>query len=683
MLDLAYKGSVNQLVRMPNIADVMLEDDVNKLGQHCLAGFVQDKTSRAEWESWYAEAMKLALQLKETKTFPWPNASNVKFPLITIACLYFHAKAYPAIINDQHIVKCKPIGVNTTQEYLDRCTRVSSHMSYQLLEETDWEETTDRGLIILPLLGTIIKKTYFNTQTKTRTSELISPEFFVVDYYTTDLAHCRRTSEMFTIHKNDARNRVLTGRWLDVFTTQATPTTGPVEAVKQEGSMTTPNTSGDYYPMIEQNLWLDLDKDGYQEPYVAIFRQDTGQLARLVARWFPQDVARNDAKQIVNIRAYNAYTKIPFIPSPDGSFYELGFGRLLGPVNESIDSLINQLIDAGTMSNLGGGFLGRGAKIKGGDNTFKPFEWKRVDSTGDDLRKSIVELTIREPSRVLLELLTFLVSYGQQVAGATDPQVGENPGQNTPAEVMRIMNENGRQVYSAIYKRIWRGFKEEFKKFYKLNSLYPSSMEYEDRQSGRWFNVDKRDYSYPDSGIVPAADPSMVSSADKQRQALMVHQVVSSTPGGDTMEAARGVLVAFSVQEVDKYLPPATLPDGSPNPAAKQPPPDPKLLKVELDAKKEENRKQEAALAAERGAIELYARLDEANAKMAESQARVILMLEEAATIKDDSAIALINSQIGATKLELEGHKVTIKAVTDMLKLLKEDRKEKKEKKDD
>ena len=677
MLALEYKGTLQNLVRLPNIAEVMVESDREKIGQHCLEGFSQDKISRAQWEAWYAEAISMALQIKQAKTFPWPNCSNIKFPLITIACLYFHAKAYPALVNDQEIVKCRPIGLDTTPEYEERCKRVGAHMSYQLIEETDWEDSTDRGLLILPLLGTIIKKTYFNTQTKSRVSELISPEFFVVDYYTGDLSSCRRTSEMFTLHRNDIRSRILSGRWLDVFDTGPTPSTGPIEAIKQEGSKTTPSPqlNLDYYNLIEQHCWLDLDKDGYQEPYIVTFRQDTGKVARIVARWFPKEVEKNDANKVVNITPYQAYTKIPFIPSPDGSFYELGFGRLLGPINDSIDSIVNQLVDAGTMANLGGGFLGRGAKIKGGESTFKPYEWKRVDSTGDDLRKNIVELTIREPSNVLMQLLTFLVNYGQQVGGATDTQVGENPGQNTPAETMRIMNQNGKQIYSAIYKRIWRGFKNEFKLFYRLNGLYSDNLLYEDKQTGKWFQLAPDDYAYPDAGIVPAADPTMVTSSDKQQQAIMAHGVVAQTPGGDALESARRVLSSFGVKDIDKLLPPKLLPDGQPNPAAPQPPPDPKLLvaeaaqaKVQLEGVKEQNRQQEAAEQAQRDTIELYARLDEARATMSESQARVILMMEEAKTIQDDSKIAMMNTQIGMAKLELDGHKAGIKLITDMLK---------------
>ena len=144
----------------------------------------------------------------------------------------------------------------------------------------------------------------------------------------------------------------------------------------------------------------------------------------------------------LSIKPETYFTKFPFIPSPDGGFYDLGFGTLLGPLNRSIDTMINQLIDAGTMANTAGGFLSRGIKIRGGNYNFAPLEWKHVDSTGDDLRKGIMPLPVREPSQVLYTLLNLLINYGERIGGSVDILVGQNPGQNTPAETSRSEEHN-------------------------------------------------------------------------------------------------------------------------------------------------------------------------------------------------------------------------------------------------
>ena len=148
----------------------------------------------------------------------------------------------------------------------------------------------------------------------------------------------------------------------------------------------------------------------------------------VVARYTDKDVERNKDDVILSIKAEQYFTKYPFIPSPDGGFYDLGFGVLLGPLNESINTIINQLVDAGTMANTAGGFLSKGIKIRGGNYNFQPLEWKHVESTGEDLNKGIVPLPVREPSQVLFTLLTTLVTYGERIIGATDIMVGENVG---------------------------------------------------------------------------------------------------------------------------------------------------------------------------------------------------------------------------------------------------------------
>ena len=180
---------------------------------------------------------------------------------------------------------------------------------------------------------------------------------------------------------------------------------------------------------------------------------------------------KNDTSKVQSITPEQYFTKYPFIPSPDGGFYDLGFGILLGPLNESINTIINQLVDAGTMANTAGGFFSRSVKLRGGNTAFNPLEWKHVDSTGDDLRKGIVPLPVREPSQVLFTLMQLLINYGERIGGAVDILTGQNPGQNTPAETTRTMAEQGMKIFNGIYKRTYRSLKLEFRKIYRLNQI--------------------------------------------------------------------------------------------------------------------------------------------------------------------------------------------------------------------
>jgi hypothetical protein len=512
----------------------MTQADVEKIGMHCLQGYQDDKSSRARWEAWYAEAMKLALQVKEPKSFPWPNCSNIRFPLMTIAGLNFHAKAYSGLISGTDVVKCRAIGSDPNDEKNKRAVRVGKHMSYQLLECSPWEEQTDKGLFVVAIMGCGFKKTIRDNNAKKNCSDFVMPQDLVLNYYTTDLETCPRASHRFTLTRNELRENINAELYCKPTTSQSAPQSiDPLQAAKDQAQkLTPPDPSKSVHFLIEQSCFLDLDGDGYEEPYAVTFDEATGFVYRIIARYYPSDIKyAKDKKTVLRIVPENYYTKIPFMPSPDGGFYDVGLGILLGPITESVSTLINQITDWATMSITAGGFLGRGVRMKAGQTTFSPMEWKTVDSTGDDLHKNIVPLPVKELSPVLLDLLKFLVNYGERVGGSGDIQVGELPGQNVKAGTMEIANENGRLVFNAIFKRIWRSFKDEFKKLYRLNQYFQDDEEFVYGEQA--FQIKKSDYQHPESGIVPAADPNIVSKADRRRQADMLTSKAAQTPGYD------------------------------------------------------------------------------------------------------------------------------------------------------
>jgi hypothetical protein len=294
------------------------------------------------------------------------------------------------------------------------------------------------------------------------------------------------------------------------------------------------------------------------------------------------DIRRNNAKEVINIRAMEYFTKYTFIPSPDGGIYDMGFGVLLGPLNESTNSLINQLVDAGSMSNAAGGFLGRGAKIRGGVYSFSPFGWQRVDSTGDDLRKSIFPLPVREPSNVLFQLLGMLINYTNRISGATDIMVGESVGQNTPADTARQMQQEGEKVYNAIFKRVWNSFKEELRKWFILNAYFmPDSFTF--GMDG--VSVSRADYLGDPTRIAPVADPRTSSQADRIAQATALKQASMATAGYNIPEVEKLYLKALNIPNIDMMYNPEQFPPGE----------DLKIQLKKMDLQKEQMRIQAAA----------------------------------------------------------------------------------------
>jgi chaperonin GroES len=559
-----------QTPKEPNLAEMFSPEDRQAIANHCWDGYETDEQSREEWRKRNQKGMDLALQIAKTKTFPWPNCSNVKFPLVTIATLQFHSRAYSALVSGPNLVKADVYGADPDGRKHAVAQAVSEHMSYQLLrEDRSWEEQHDRLLINLPIVGTAFKKTYHASSAGHNKSELVLAKDLVMDYYAKSVETCARKTEIIPHTRNEMVEKMLTGLFIDCteekwFREPARPMPQPSQSEqdKRAGLSQPVPDSATPFTVLEQHCWLDLDDDGYEEPYIVSFEPVSRSLLRIVARWSSDADVSRQAKtgRIYKIVQEEYYTKYGFIPSPDASIYDIGFGILLGPLNEAVNSLVNILIDGGVMSTTGGGFLGKGAKIRGGNYSFAPNEWKRVDSTGEDLAKSIVPLTVREPSMVLFQLLGLLINYTDRVSGSNDVMVGENPGQNTPAETSRMLVEQGSAVFKAIFKRTYRAMKWEFEKLYVLNGVnLPPSTSYGPRG-----DVISRDMYLGDPGSVcPAADPDMTSEAEAKQQAIAIKQDAATTPGYDIVAVTRRYLQAWKVKDIDLIYPgPDKVPQG-------------------------------------------------------------------------------------------------------------------------
>jgi len=641
---------IEELLRSPNIAEMMDDEELSSLGQVMMNDINLDLNSRIEWEERNERANKLALQVVEKKTFPWPGASNVKFPLITIAAMQYHSRAYPALISNNEVVKCKVYGKDDDGEMHKRADRVSRHMTYQVMEEDEgWEENTDKTLLVQAISGTAIKKSYFDPVKGHNVSELVLPNDFVVNYYTKSIPESPRVSHRILLSSNDLHERQVRGLFLKID--DEPPPTTPNQSMltnAREDAQGVRMPTGDPdtpYEFFETHFWHDFDEDGYKEPYIAYIRRDTSKIYRIVARYFEDSIEYHNG-EIIRIKPEQYFTKYGFVPSPDGGFYDLGYGVLLGPTNDSVNTIVNQLIDAGTMSVTGGGFLGRGVKIKGGDYTFKPHEWKRVDSTGDDLRANIFPLPIREPNQVSYQLLQLLINYGERIAGATDIMTGVSPGQNTPAETSRNTVEQGMKVFNGIYKRTWRAMKEEFQKLYRLNQLYLPSEPVEFEYNSELSFVLPDDYAMDMKLVKPAADPNVVSDSQRQMQAQAVLQLATSTGGFNMYEVQKRYLDALKVSAIDQILPDPKGPNAiKPGPSEK----------MQIEKMKNDERQMNHQLRFKLGIAKLMQEAELQQAKITELQAKAVLELEQADGVKSGHAIAMLEAQIGAKRAHVDG----------------------------
>lgn len=560
---------IRAMLESVNIAEKLDEQLLRDIGSDAFAGYEIDKRSRKEWEDACDEWTKLAKQHSEAKTWPWPKASNVKYPLLSTAAMQFAARAYPSLVpSDGRVVKAKVIGKDSQGTKTKTAEAVSLYMSYQLLQEMKgWEEDMDKLLIMLPVVGTMFKKTYWDPVDEVSCSKLVLPKNLVVNYWAKSLQDAERITEVLEMSPRKVKERQQSGLWRDVDL--GTP---PIpEGAPSTGAF----GSDDVVPFIilEQHTFLDLDDDGYKEPYVVTFHKETHEVLRIVARFDEGTIHTDEKGELKKIEPIQYYTKFGFIPNPDGSFYDIGFGVLLGPLNESVNTLINQLVDAGSLSNLQSGFLGKGLRIRMGETRFQPGEWKVVNSTGDDLKKQIVPNPVREPSDVLFKLMGSLITSGKELASVAEIFVGKMPGQNTPATTTMATIEQGMKVFTAVYKRIYRSLAEEFDKLYRLNSVYVNPQTYVDVVD---MEVGPQDFDPTKHDIFPGADPTAISQTEKLMKAQGLMELM---PSGvlDPVKVVMRILDAQEQPNWQELLIPQVAQTGQ-----LPPKPDPKMMEAQM-----------------------------------------------------------------------------------------------------
>lgn len=643
MLHLDTQLTINSETRLsPNLCDEFSADDLISIGGYCHRGYTNDKQSRAGWESRMEAGLDLAMQIATAKNFPWPGCSNVVFPLISIAALQFSARSYSNIIQGTDVVRMRVIGEDPSGELTARSRRIGTHMSWQVTEQdTAWEEQHDRELMNLSVAGFNFIKTYFKGSENHNVSELVLAQNLVFDYWATSIEDCQRKTQLTPLSRNEVVSRCRKGTFRDItkegwFIGGQVPV--PISPASDARKGISPPASDEETPFIfhEQHCWLDCDGDDYAEPYIVTYESKSKCVVRIVARWEQdEDVERNAKKEIISIKSMEYFTKFGFIPSPDGSIYDIGFGILLGPLNEAVNSGINQLIDAGTMSNSAGGILGRGAKFKGGVYTMAPWEWKRLDSTGDDIRKSLFQLPVREPSMVLFKLLELLINYTQRLSGSTDIMQGVTPGQNTPAETSRNALNEGMQIYSTIFKRVWRSMKEEFKKLHRLNSIYlPIRQPFGEK--GNF--ILREDYKSNGDLVVPVADPNVTSDTQRVQRAQAVREAAGQVPGYDRDAVEVNFLQALRVEGISKLFP------GTKNtPPAK----DPKLAIEEL---RMQMKSQEMKLEWQKFQLELAETRRLNTAQIAQMEAQALSLMADANDAKAKQHLAILQVAIDSLK---------------------------------
>jgi chaperonin GroES len=595
-----------------NLAVGMDETKLEDLGQECFRGYSDDLTDpdRVKWAKNLEEYIDLAMQITQSKSDPWEGCANIKTPLLTEAAIQFNARAYPAIIPSGNIVKCKTNGDDSQGVKADRGDRVGKHMSYQLREEmVEWEDDMDKALLILPILGCFFKKTFYNVDIARNESKLVMPQNLIMEYKTPSIDRAPRLSEAIEFYPREVEEKKRRKTWLDVDIVYEDE---EKEALEE---------------FITQHTYLDLYDHGYKCPYIITFHKKEQKVVRIVANYTESDIYYNDGTEIIDVASIKEdidnrnieiesnniealaianqagstedveqvpkveypnfnkykvsrvdstkyYTKYSFLPSPDGSIYDLGLGQLMGSLTDATDTLINQMLDAGTLSNLQGGIMAKGVKTPAGTGRVNTNEWTKVETGGMSLKDAVLPFNFKGPSAVAFNLLGFLVDSAKAVANLKDILSGDAP-QGETATTSMIKREEGMRIYNAIYKRVYRAFKQELIKLYNLNALYlPQEVYFAvmDEEAA----VKRTDYSIDQTDVTPTADPNESMASQKILKAEAGLQFVGD-PEVNSYELKRRYFEAIDMPEIDRVLPP---------PSDEPKPPDPLLVKTTAEVQK-------------------------------------------------------------------------------------------------
>jgi chaperonin GroES len=554
-----------------NIAEMLLEEDdgqerLQKIAMEVDRKYKIDKDSRAEWEEMSKRAMDLALQVRQPKNYPFEKAANVKYPLITVAALQFGARAYPAIIDGLRIVKGQVIGSDAGVPMKDdngdpkldplsgeplwikkpgdkraKADRVSKHMSYQLLNEMpEWEEDTDILIHHLPIVGCAFRKAWRAETMDRNRSEMVPAKHLIVNNKCRSLEEAPAVTHEIFLYPQDIEERKLSGLWLDI----ELPCGSDEDSDEDAPQM-----------FLEQHRYLDLDGDGYKEPYIVTTHKDSCQVVRIVANFGMENV-KDNGKRIVRIQKDQYFIKYTFIPDPKGGFYGIGFGQLLESIGETIDTTLNQMLDAGHLAVAGGGFIGTGIRLKkGGQIKVSPGKFEQVEVSGD-IRTQVLPHQFAEPSPVLFQLLGMMVEAAKDITAVKDILTGDTNGQTQTATTTLAMIEQGLKVFTAIYKRIYRALKDEYKLLFKLNAKYIDEQTYytfQDQEEA----VEKSDYDLKSMDICPVADPKMVTDMQRMTHAQLLMQIQEHPVFGalqNPQEALRRVYEAAGTEEPEKLI---------------------------------------------------------------------------------------------------------------------------------
>jgi hypothetical protein len=533
-----------------NIAEEMDEDDLVSLAGDLLGEFEEDVSSRKDYMQTYVDGLDLLGMKLEDRTEPWPGACGVYHPLLSEALVKFQAETIMETFPASGPVKTQIIG-KETPEKVEAAARVKDDMNYQLTEKmVEYRPEHERMLWGLGLSGNAFKKVYFDPSLDRQVSIYVPTEDVVVPYGASNLETAERVTHAMRKTPNDLRKLQVAGFYRDVELGDPQDTLDEVEKKIAE-KMGFRATADDRFKVLEMQVDLDLkgyedkDKDGEETgialPYIVTIEKQTQTILAIRRNWNEDDP--NKIKR-------NHFVHYPYIPG--FGFYAFGLIHLIGAFAKSGTSIIRQLVDCGTLSNLPGGFKTKGLRVKGDDTPIAPAEFRDVDVASGTIKDNIMTLPYKEPSQVLYSLLGTIVEEGRRFASAADLKVSDMSAQSPVGTTLAIL-ERTLKVMSAVQARIHYAMKQEFKLLKAIIRDYTDD-EYSYQPDSAHPRIKRSDYDMVE--VIPVSDPNAATMSQKVVQYQAVLQLAQGAPQIYDMPLLhRQMLEVLGIRNADKLIP--------------------------------------------------------------------------------------------------------------------------------
>lgn len=533
-----------------NLAEVLDEGILTELSSELLADYDADIAARKDWIDTYVDGLDLLGLKVEERTEPWEGACNVYHPLLTEALVKFQAETMMETFPAAGPVKTQIIGKQTPEKE-QAAFRVKEDMNYQLTEAMpEYRPEHERMLWGLGLAGNAFKKVYYDPSLKRQVSIYVPAEDVVVPYGASSLETATRVTHVMRKTKNELRKLQVAGFYRDVDLGDPSHTIEQVEKAIAE-KMGFNATEDDRFKILE--IHVDLDIEGFEDkdddgnstgialPYVVTIERGTGEVLAIRRNWNPDDETKQKRQHFVH------YGYIPGF-----GFYHFGLIHLIGAFAKSGTMLLRQLVDAGTLSNLPGGFKTRGLRIKGDDTPIAPAEFRDVDVPSGSIRDNILPLPYKEPSQVLQGLMDKIIDEGRRFASATDLQVSDMSA-NSPVGTTLAILERTLKVMSAVQARIHFAMKQEFKLLKGIIRDYTDDEYTYEPDSGR-AQAKREDYDMVE--VIPVSDPNAATMSQKVVQYQAVMQMAQQAPQiYDQPELHKQMLEVLGIKNIGKLIP--------------------------------------------------------------------------------------------------------------------------------